>query len=260
MLLQYSCKHASVGPSPTPAVVNDLTKLSCILSAEHWQFLAIVGRTDFFFVLAALQPPICCSNTAANTLQWVRPRPRRSSMILQNSRAFFRQKIGNFWPLLGELFFFWLAALQPPICCSNTTANTFQWVRPRPRRSSMILFGRPFNPRYVAPILIYKTLGILSAEHDFFLCAGGLATPDMLLQYNCKHVSVGPSPTPAVVNDPTNRSCILSAKSWQFMAIFGRKLIFSLFSEQMNLCTWTLAKVAEYPTLQHSDSPCDPLR
>ena len=31
-------------------------------------------------------------------------------------------------------------------------------------------------------------------------------------------------------------------------------------SEQMNLCTWTLAKVAEYPTLQHSDSTCDPLR
>ena len=120
MLLQYNCKHVSVGPSPTPAVVNDLTKLSCILSAEHWQFLAIVGRTDFFFVLAALQPPICCSNTAANTLQWVRPRPRRSSMILQNSRAFFRQKIGNFWPLLGELIFF--------------------------------LCWRPCNPRYVAPI------------------------------------------------------------------------------------------------------------
>ena len=61
-------------------------------------------------------------------------------MIIQTVRAFFRQKIGNFWPLLGELiFFFVLAALQPPICCSNTTANTFQWVRPRPRRSSMIL-------------------------------------------------------------------------------------------------------------------------
>ena len=163
MLLQYNCKHASVGPSPTPPVVNDPTKLSCILSARNWQFLAIVGRTDFFLVLAALQPPICCSNTTANTFQWVRPRPRRSSMIIQTVRAFFRQKIGNFWPLLGELIFF---------------------------------------------------------------CAGGLATPDMLLQYSCKHVSVGPSPTPAVLNDPTNRSCILSAKSWQFMAIFGRKLIF----------------------------------
>ena len=196
MLLQYNCKHVSVGPSPTPAVVNDPTKLSCILSAKNWQFLAIVGRTDFFFVLAALQPPICCSNTTANMLQWVRPRPRRSSMILQTVRAFFRQKIGNFLPLLGELIFFWcwrpcnpryvapiqlqtrssgsptpavvndhtnrscilsaknwqflaivgrtdfffvLAALQPPICGSNRTANTFQWVRPRPRRSSMIL-------------------------------------------------------------------------------------------------------------------------
>ena len=166
MLLQYNCKHVSVGPSPTPAVVNDPTKVSCILSAKNWQFLAIVGRKLIFFsALAALQPPIYCSNTTANTFQSVRPRPRRSSMILQTVRAFFRQKIGNFWPLLGELIFF---------------------------------------------------------------CAGGPATPDMLLQYNCKHVSVGPSPTPAVVYDPTNRSCILSAKSWQFMTIFGRKLIFFL--------------------------------
>ena len=120
MLLQYNCKHASVGPSPTPAVVNDPTKLSCILSAKNWQFLAIVGRTDFFLVPAALQPPICCSNTTANTFQWVRPRPRRSSMIIQTVRAFFRQEIGNFWPLLGEPIFF--------------------------------LCWRPCNPRYVAPI------------------------------------------------------------------------------------------------------------
>ena len=107
-LLQYNSKHVSVGPSPTPAVVNDPTKLSCILSAKNWQFLAIVGRKLIFF------------------------------------------------------------------------------------------------------------------------CAGGPATPDILPQYNCKHVSVGPSPTTAVVNDPTNRLCILSAKNWQFMAIFGRKLIFVL--------------------------------
>ena len=40
----------------------------------------------------------------------------------------------------------------------------------------------------------------LWAKTVFFLCAGGPATPDMLLHYNCKHVSVGPSPTPAVVN------------------------------------------------------------
>ena len=33
-----------------------------------------------------------------------------------------------------------------------------------------------------------------------------------------------------------------------------------LFSKQMKLCTWALAKVAEYPTLQHSDITCDPLR
>ena len=53
---------------------------------------AIVGhfsaKTDFFFVLAALRPPICCSNTTANTFQWVRPRPQRSSKILQNVHAF----------------------------------------------------------------------------------------------------------------------------------------------------------------------------
>ena len=42
----------------------------------------------------------------------------------------------------------------------------------------------------------------------FFFCAGGPATPNMLLKYNCKHASVGPSPTPAVVNDPTKRLCI----------------------------------------------------
>ena len=39
-------------------------------------------------MLAALQPPICCSNTTANTFQWVRPQPRRLSMILQNVHAF----------------------------------------------------------------------------------------------------------------------------------------------------------------------------
>ena len=32
-----------------------------------------------------------------------------------------------------------------------------------------------------------------------------------------------------------------------------------LFSEQMKWCTWALAKVAEYPTLQHSDITSDPL-
>ena len=56
-----------------------------------------------------------------------------------------------------------------------------------------------------------KTLAIVghfSAKTEFFFGAGGLATPDMLLQYNCKHVSVGPSPTPAVVKDPTKRSGI----------------------------------------------------
>ena len=31
-------------------------------------------------------------------------------------------------------------------------------------------------------------------------------------------------------------------------------------TEQMKLCTWALAKVAEYPTLQHSDTVCDHLR
>ena len=31
-----------------------------------------------------------------------------------------------------------------------------------------------------------------------------------------------------------------------------------LFSEQMKLCTWALATVAEYPTLQHSDITCNP--
>ena len=51
----------------------------------HGHFWA---KTDFFLVLVALQPMICCSNTTANTFQGVRPRPRRSSMILQNVRAF----------------------------------------------------------------------------------------------------------------------------------------------------------------------------
>ena len=79
-----------MGPSLTPAVVNDLTNRSCSLSAKRWQLLAILRRRlkNFFLVLAALQPPICCSNTTANTFQWVRPRPRRSSKILQNVHAF----------------------------------------------------------------------------------------------------------------------------------------------------------------------------
>ena len=33
-----------------------------------------------------------------------------------------------------------------------------------------------------------------------------------------------------------------------------------MFSEYMRLSTWALAKVAEYPTLQHSESTFDPLR
>ena len=33
-----------------------------------------------------------------------------------------------------------------------------------------------------------------------------------------------------------------------------------MFSKEMNLYTWALAKVAEYPTLPHADSTCDPLR
>ena len=37
------------------------------------------------------------------------------------------------------------------------------------------------------------------AKTDFFY-AGGPASPDMLPQYSCKHVSVGLSHTPAVVN------------------------------------------------------------
>ena len=41
-----------------------------------------------------------------------------------------------------------------------------------------------------------------------FLCAGGPATPDMLLQFKCRNVSMGPFPTPVVVNHPTRRSCI----------------------------------------------------
>ena len=42
-----------------------------------------------------------------------------------------------------------------------------------------------------------------------FFCAGVPATRDKLLEYKSNHVSVGPSPTPAVVNHPTKRSCIL---------------------------------------------------
>ena len=42
-----------------------------LFSAKNWQFLAIFGRKLFFFVLTALQPPICCSDTTANTFQWV---------------------------------------------------------------------------------------------------------------------------------------------------------------------------------------------
>ena len=46
------------------------------------------------------------------------------------------------------------------------------------------------------------------AKTDFFSCAGVPATPDKLTQNNCQHVSVGPSPTSAVVNYPTKRLCI----------------------------------------------------
>ena len=87
ILLQYNCKHVSVGPSPTLVVVNH--KVHNEYHKKHYfpqNKLAIHGpfwvKTDFFFVLEARQPPLYCSNTTANTFQWVRPRPRRSSMIL----------------------------------------------------------------------------------------------------------------------------------------------------------------------------------
>ena len=126
--------------------------------AIHGHFWA---KTDFFFVLAALQPPICCCNTTANTFQLVRPRPRRSSItkcIMNTTKnTVFGKKLairGHFWAKTDFLFV--LAALQPPICCSNTTANTFQFVRPRPRRSSMILQNvRAFESK--EPPMLMKT-------------------------------------------------------------------------------------------------------
>ena len=164
MLLQYNCKHVSVGPSPTPAVVNDPTNRSCILSAKIWQFLAIFGRKLIFF---------CAGG------------PATPKMLLQ-----YNCKHVSVGP-----------SPTPAVVNDPTNRSCILLAK---NRQFMAIFGRKL----------------------IFFCAGGPATPDMLLQYNCKHVSVGPSPTPAVVNDPTNRLCILWAKSWQFMAMFGRKLIF----------------------------------
>ena len=162
-------------------------QINTIFGEQLEMFGRFCAKTDFYFVLAALQPPICCSNTTANTCPWVLSRPRRSSMILQKVRAFeskepsmvmktkdngnkphhseclsiwFSQSVqhrtkciintkkntvfGKKRAIHGHFsvktdFYFVLAALQPPTCCSNTTANTLQWVPPRPRRSSMIL-------------------------------------------------------------------------------------------------------------------------
>ena len=125
VLLQYNYKHVSVGPSPTPAVVNHK-----VHNEYQGRKLAIFGRKLIFFVLAALQSPICCCNTPTNTFQWVLPRPRRSSVTkcIMNTKknTVFGTKLaihGHFWGKTD--FFFVLAARQAPICCCNTTANTF---------------------------------------------------------------------------------------------------------------------------------------
>ena len=140
-------KFQGVLPEARPSSIK-----KCIMNAKKNTVLgkkmAIHGhfwaKTDFFFVLAAPQPLICCCISTANTFQWVLPEARPSSIkkCIMNAKknTVFGKKLaihGHFWAKTD--FFFVLAARQPPICCSNTTANTFQWVRPRPRRSSMIL-------------------------------------------------------------------------------------------------------------------------
>ena len=231
---------------------------------NFWPFF---GRKLFFFLLAALQAPICCCNTTANTFQWVRPRPRRSSITkcIMNTKenTVFGKTLAIHGHFGAKTVFFVLAALQPPICCCNTTANTFEWLSPTPAvvnhkmhnenekehcfrqkignfwaKNDSFCAGGPasadillqYNCKHVSvgpsptPAVVNHKVHIeYQKKHCFpqkmaihghfcaetvFLCAGGPATPDMLLQYNCKHVSVDPSPTPAVFNDPTKRSCI----------------------------------------------------
>ena len=116
MMLQYNSKHLSVGPSPTPAVVNH--KVHNEYQKKHcfWQKIGnLWTKTEFFFVLAAQQSLICSCNTTANTFQWVRPRPRRSSItkcIMNTKKKLFSEENWQFMAIFGrKLFFFVPAAL-----------------------------------------------------------------------------------------------------------------------------------------------------
>ena len=168
-------------------------------SKKHYfrQNLTIFGhfwaKADFCFVLAALRPSIGCSNTTPNTFPSVCPRPRQSTISLQNVGAFqskeppivMKTMDNRNKPHQSEHLSIWF--FQSVQHCTKCITNT--------KKKS--IFGKK--------LAIH---GHFWAETDFSFCAGGPATPDRLLQYNSKHVSVGPSPTPAVVNHPTKRSCI----------------------------------------------------
>ena len=114
-------------------------------------------------MLAALEHPIGCSNTIPNTFQWVvHPQNRVLGPTThdpgQKNTIFGKKKNGNFRSFFGRklIFVFVLAALQPPIGCFNTTPNTFQWVRPRPQWSSIILQNvRAFETK--EPRMVMKT-------------------------------------------------------------------------------------------------------
>ena len=222
MLLHYNCKHVSVGPSPTPAVVDHPTKRSGILSAKNGQFLAVFGRKLIFFCAGGPATPDMllqynCKNFSVgpSPTPAVVNYPTKRLCILSAKNW---QFMAIFW---RKLIFFRAGGPATPDMllqynCKHVSVGpspTFAVVK-HLTKSSCNLSAK--NGKFLA----------VFGRKLIFLCADGPATPDMLLQYNCKHVSVGPSPTPAVVNYPTKRSCILWAKNGQFMAIFWRKLIF----------------------------------
>ena len=169
MLLRYNCKHVSVGPSPTPVVVNDLTNRSCSLSAKSWHLLAIFWRKlIFLLVLAALQPPMCCSNTTANTFQWVCPRPRCRSCVdvLHTARV-----CGTWRPLLlgtcpcavvvagGVLL--WRASWSRPL--HRASSGPVALGAPVGFRDAMVPFP---NPGAVAPALLGGCAGHAEAGRE----------------------------------------------------------------------------------------------
>ena len=169
-------------------------------------------KTDFCLCWWPCNQDLCCCNTTANTFQRVCPRPRRSSITkcIMNTKinTVFGKKLaihGNVWAKTEFVFLCWRPC-NPRYVTAIQLQTRFSGCLPDPT-GGQSQSANEYQKQTLFSAIKLAIRGQFWAKINSF-CAGGPATPDMLLQYNCKHVSVGPSPTPAGVNDPTKSSYI----------------------------------------------------